>query len=90
MAQDLGTFIGFTALSRHGALGIVVDVDRDVAREPALVVRGGVSASLLYFVPCGRVSEVSPEQRTVFVDADLADFDSSLRGDGTIVLRAAR
>jgi hypothetical protein len=83
------SIIGFEALGRHGALGVVVDVSCEAADPPAVVVRGGVSDALLYYVPCSMILSVSSRRRTVVLDADLADFASSLRDDGTVVLRAA-
>ena len=82
--------VGFEALGRHGALGIVVDVEELGEQAPALVVRGGVSEALVYHVPWARVRAVSLRERQVVLDLDLADFDPLLRDDGIVELRPGR
>lgn len=82
--------VGFEALGRHGALGVVVDADEGGERAPAIVVRGGISDSLVYHVPWASVRSISSKDRRVVLDLDLADFDPYLREDGTVDLRLAR
>jgi hypothetical protein len=82
------SIVGFEALGRHGALGVVIDVSCEPASPPAVVIRGGVSDALLYYVPWTMITSISPKRRTLALDADLGDFASSLRDDGTIELRA--
>lgn len=53
-----------------------------------IVVRGGVSDALTYFVPAARVRTLSPEGRTVRLEIDLTEFVPRLRQDGTVELRA--
>ena len=82
--------VGFDALGRHGALGVVVGVDDRSAHGPVLIVRGGISDSLVYHVPWTSVRTVSSAGRNVVLDLDLADFDAHLREDGTVELRLAQ
>ena len=82
--------VGFEALGRHGALGVVVEVEELGEEAPVLVVRGGVSKALVYHVPWARVRAVSRTERHVVLDLDLADFDPFLRDDGIVELRPAR
>lgn len=82
------SIVGFEAHGRYGALGTVVDIECDAERPHTLVIRGGVSKALLFLVPCARVRAVSARTRTVILDVDLGDFDSSLLPDGTVELRA--
>jgi len=53
-----------------------------------IVVRGGVSKGLIYFVPIDRVRRLSQEGRTVLLDMDLTDFVPRLHEDGTVELRS--
>lgn len=81
--------VGFKALARHGQLGVVVDVERSADGGPtAIIVRGGVSEALTYYVPAEHVRHVSSASRRVHLDVDLADFVPYLNQDGTIELRA--
>lgn len=82
--------LGFQAVGRHGELGLVVDVMRSESGKDVagIVVRGGVSSSLTYFVPASHVRLVSAETTRVFVDLDLTDFVPVLKGDGRIELHA--
>lgn len=85
MSSDL---VGFQALGRHGELGVVVGVaDGGDGHPQEIVIRGGVSSALIYFVPPAHVHAISPERRTVVLDVDLTDFVPTLRADGTIELR---
>lgn len=82
--------VGYRALSRHGELGVVVDVTEDTnVDSQIIVVRGGVSDALTYFVPAARVRALSPKSRTVRLEVDLTEFFPRLRKDGTVELRAA-
>ena len=82
--------LGFHAVGRHGELGLVVGVTRSESadRVAGIVVRGGVSSSLTYFVPASHVRRVSVETTRVYVDLDLTDFVPVLKADGTIELHA--
>ena len=82
--------LGFQVIGRHGELGLVVGVTRSDAGErvTAIVVRGGISSSLTYYVPAVHVRRVSAEAASVFVDLDLTDFVPVLKEDGTIELHA--
>jgi len=83
--------VGFRVFGRHGELGVVVGV-RDERAEPdsrVIVVLGGVSDALTYYVPAARVRALSSEHRSVHVDVDLTDFVPHLHEDGTIELRAS-
>lgn len=82
--------VGYEALGRHGSLGVVVHVDESDRQEPALVVLGGVSYSLVYHVPWRCVRSVSERERRVVFELDLADFHARLREDGRVELRVAR
>lgn len=82
---------GYRALGRHGDLGVVVDVVPSPKRSDEsqlLVIRGGVSDGLTYFVPAARALGISVEQRTVCFDLDLTDFVPRLTDDGTVELRS--
>jgi hypothetical protein len=82
------TVLGFSALGREGELGVVVGV-HDRPREPRIVVvRGGVSNALTYYVPMSRLRNVSRETATLELDVALGDFTPHLREDGTVELRA--
>lgn len=85
----LASIVGFEACGRYGALGTVIEVVRGADAHATVVIRGGVSNALLFFVPCARVRSVSARRRTVILDVDLGDFDPSLREDGTVELWAA-
>jgi len=81
--------VGFRALGRHGDLGVVVEVREETADgSHVIVVRGGVSKGLIYFVPIDRVRRLSQEGRTVLLDMDLTDFVPRLHEDGTVELRS--
>jgi hypothetical protein len=85
-----GGLLGFRAVGRHGALGIVVPPPHEVVDDSSeIVVRGGVSQALLFFVPPERVRAVSGDDRTVVFDVDLADFVPNLREDGSVELRVS-
>lgn len=87
VSRDL---VGFRALGRHGELGVVVDVTDDAGSDSqVIVVRGGVSDALTYFVPAARVRTLSPEGRTIRLEIDLTEFVPRLCRDGTVELRAA-
>ena len=87
MYRDL---VGFRAFGRHGELGVVVDVKGDSAADSQIiVVRGGVSDGLMYFVPDARIRSLSLEHRTVRLDIDLTEFVPRLHRDGTIELRGS-
>jgi len=83
--------VGYRALGRHGDLGVVVDSVPSpgcVDEARLLVVRGGVSDRLTYFVSAARALGISPEQKTVCFDLDLTDFVPKLAADGTVELRS--
>jgi hypothetical protein len=83
--------VGFRALGRHGDLGVVVDVVPSQTcsdESQLLVVRGGVSDGLVYFVSTARALGISAEHRTVCFDLDLTDFVPRLADDGTVELRS--
>lgn len=87
LSRDL---VGFRALGRHGELGVVVEVTEDPrADAQVIVVRGGVSDALTYFVPAARVHALSCKSQTVHLDIDLTEFTPHLHEDGTVELRAA-
>jgi hypothetical protein len=83
-----GDLLGFRAVGRHGALGVVVPSPHEVGDDSSeIVVRGGVSQALLFFLPPERVRAVSSDDGTVVFDVDLADFVPNLREDGWVELR---
>lgn len=88
MPTDL---VGYRALGRYGDLGVVVDVQENGGGldDTVVVVRGGISEALTFFVPAARVLALSPDRRTVELDIDLTDFVPNLSSDGTVELRAA-
>ncbi|HUG63699.1 MAG TPA: hypothetical protein VMK83_00630 [Gaiellaceae bacterium] len=86
MHERTGDLVGFRAMGRHGELG-VVESDGDGPCLTSLVVRGGVSSGLVYFVPRRYVGAVRPDRRTVTLDVDLHDFVASLRADGIVELK---
>lgn len=80
--------VGFRVHGRNGELGVVVDLTgSEEANSRLIVVRGGVSNALTYYVPVDRVRAKCSKNRTVHVDIDLADFVPHLEEDGTIELR---
>jgi hypothetical protein len=82
--------VGFVALGREGELGVVVGEEpNDQGLEETLVVRGGASKALTYFVPPARLRSISREERTVVLDVDLSEFVPRLHEDGTVELRLA-
>jgi hypothetical protein len=88
VSRDL---VGFRALGRQGELGVVVDVADGLERRAReLVVRGGVTAALVYFVPETCVRAIASERRTLVCDVDVTDFVPTLHVDGTVELRIGR
>jgi hypothetical protein len=86
-----GNIVGFRVLGTHGELGVVVELAQAPEPDPELiVVRGGVSNALTYYVPADRVHTFSRRSRTIHVDVDLVDFIPHLVEDGTIEMRAAQ
>lgn len=77
-------------LGSHGGLGTVVGIELMTGDVDVLIVRGGMSEALVYYVPSERIVEVSTESSTVLADADVADFVPHLRDDGTVVLHLSR
>lgn len=86
-----GDLVGFRALGRAGSeLGIVVERGRDAAGAlDEIIVRGGVSAALVYVLPSACVRAVSLERKAVVFDLDLIDLVPTLQPDGTIELRVS-
>jgi hypothetical protein len=83
--------VGFRVLGTHGELGVVVDIAATTETDrPLIVVRGGISNALTYYVPSDRVRTFSRRSRMIHVDVDLVDFVPHLDEDGTIELRAAQ
>ncbi len=85
----LADLVGFRILGREGELGHIVDYE-DLEGAPGaavLVVRGGVSDSLVYHVPAMRLLSVSRETCTVRTDVDIADFVPRFGEGGTVELR---
>ena len=91
MADILGSvLVGFRVIGPHGELGRVVECDgRRGAGASTIVVRGGVSDSLVYHVPTERLRSVSRDTRVVTVEVDLADFVPRLAKNGTVDLHLA-
>jgi hypothetical protein len=86
-----GNIVGFRVVGVHGELGVVVDLIHTPELEPELiVVRGGVSNALTYYVPADRVRDLSRRSRTIHVGVDLVDFVPRLDPDGMIELRTPR
>lgn len=82
--------VGYRALGHHGELGVVVELrDEPEFDSRLIVVRGGVSNGLTYFVPAARVRSLSARDRTVCLDIDFPEFTPRLHEDGTVELRAA-
>jgi hypothetical protein len=79
--------VGFRVHGRHGPLGVVLAAEEEDESPPVLVVRGGMSDALTFYVPEDWVRAVSEETRILLVDADIGDFVPSLRRDGTVELR---
>lgn len=87
MGELTDTLVGFRALGRHGELG-VVESEGDAGDGSAfLVVRGGVSAGLVYVLSRDHLTGIGPDRRTILLDVELKDFLPSLRPDGTVELR---
>lgn len=86
LGERTDDLVGFRALGRHGELGVVVESGGEDPSLTSLVVRGGVSSGLVYFVPRRHVEAVRHDRRTVILDVDLHDFVASLRADGTVEL----
>jgi hypothetical protein len=85
-----GDIVGFRVLGTHGELGVVVDLAQPTVADPELlVVRGGISNALTYYIPADRVRTFSRKSRTILVDVDLVDFVPHLDEEGRIELRAA-
>jgi hypothetical protein len=80
--------VGFRVHGRYGLLGVVLAAGQEEGESPpVLVVRGGMSEALTFYVPEDWVRAVSEETRILLVDADIGDFVPSLRRDGTVELR---
>lgn len=81
--------VGYRVLGRQGELGRVVDLEghQGAPESSALVVRGGVSDSLVYHVPAVRLVSVSRKTNTVRADVDVADFVPSFGDGGAVELR---
>ena len=85
---ELADLVGYRVLGRLGELGRVVELGgREQTSAPAvLVVRGGVSHSLIFHLPVGRLIGVSPETGTVATDVDVSDFIPRFVRDGAVEL----
>jgi len=81
--------VGYRVLGRQGVLGRVVDFEGldGAPGNSMLVVRGGVSDALVYWLPAMRLIGVSRETTTVSADVDVADFVARFGDDGTVELR---
>lgn len=80
--------IGYRVLGRQGELGHVADLE-GIGEESGrlmLVVRGGVTDSLVFHLPALRLIGISHETATVATDVDVADFIPSFARDGTVEL----
>jgi hypothetical protein len=85
----LSDLVGFRILGRQGELGHVVGLEgfEEASEACTIVVRGGVSDSLVYHVPAIRLVGVSRETRTDRADVDIADFVPTFGDCGTVELR---
>lgn len=84
VSQDI---VGLRARNRHGDLGVVVEIRKeDGVDDQVIVVRGGVSDAVTYFVPVSRLGAMST-LTTVWVDIELAEFLPQLHVDGTVEMR---
>jgi hypothetical protein len=82
--------IGYRVVARQGTLGRVVGADDDDGAESStILVRGGVSDSLVYHVPATRVADISHDAETVHADVDVSDFLPTFGDGGTVILRLA-
>ena len=85
----MAALAGFEVSGRIGSLGIVADLD-DVdgfpGMAPELVVIGGRSSLLHFYIPLEHVTSVSKKTRTLSVDVDVVDFTPRVGHDGTVEL----
>ena len=80
--------VGYRVLGRHGELGTVVQAQGigGSVDSPTLVVRGGSTERLIFYLPLGRVASIFPRRRTVISEVDVTDFAARLNADGTVEL----
>ena len=91
MTSLVSNVAGYSVIGRHGFLGTVVRARAEQGDgEDEIVLRGGISDALLFFVPATLVRSVSDRTRTVDVDVDVGDFVPRLGADGTVELHLAR
>ena len=81
--------VGFRVLGRFSELGRVVDVREDPDGSEVVVVRGGVSGGLVFYIPASSILSRSASTRTLRVDLEFAEFVPQLQADGTIELRTS-
>lgn len=86
--QRFADIVGYLVLGRQCELGRVVAFEGlDGAPDTStIVVRGGVSDSLVYHVPALKLISVSRETATVRADVDVADFLPRFGDGGTVEL----
>lgn len=84
---DARRLVAWTVTGRHGLLGNVVERERGHSADDAhLLVRGGTTDVLYYHVPLMLVTSVDAVRQTIVIDADVADFTTHLRPDGSVDL----
>lgn len=87
-AARAASFVGFDVRGRVAGLGVVAEptgVD-DLPGAPELLVVGGRSSLLHFFIPLEHVTNVSRGTRTLSVDVDVIDFTPRIADDGTVEL----
>ncbi len=87
--ETVAAVVGFEVRGTIASLGFVAPLDHPEGVSGAaveLLVIGGRSSLLHFYIPLEHVTSVSPKARTVVVDVDVVDFTPRVGEDGTVEL----
>ncbi len=87
-AARAASLIGFEVKGRIAELGVVAarTAADDLPGATELVVIGGRSSLLHFYIPLEHVTSVSARTRTLRVNVDVVDFTPRIADDGTVEL----
>ncbi len=84
----VAALVGYQVRGTIASLGVVAPLDHaeSVPGATELLVIGGRSSLLHFYIPLEHVTSVSAKARTVVVDVDVVDFTPRVGDDGTVEL----